>query len=410
MADMAETQCTAPAETVESSSLAPEMTSDALTLELQAKADALVLEAERDEPAQAAEPQKKDDNLAPDGKVRCAKCRTEGDATNFVCRASYRPELRYVCKPCQALSQTLMRNGICIDKVLSENEILYFFQQASEERQNSEHKRLAYSQARAMLKKTVLHEVRKTKAERADAEWQPLTFWELQGYDVQSIALSAPSRQHAVLGTVYKVAIDKEWDETLEVEAEQRVLQIEHDARLRKTGRGQTTAPEDGVGHAAVDLPQVAVKEPKGQKRAATTVEKEEAKKSKAEARKAEAAQRVASNAGIKNFPSLQAVEDKLQKKATQMAKMPDFPAEDLAELEKHSQFLHELCKLVAAFVSSAASGKICEKAPTWKTDKDLQGHIKRANALVRNANSWLRAYKDHGKGGKENHPPNPEK
>ena len=200
---MAETQCTAPAETVESSSLAPEMTSDALTLELQAKADALVLEAEQDEAAQAAEPQKKDDNLAPDGKVRCAKCCTEGDATNFVCRASYRPELRYVCKPCQALSQTLMRNGICIDKVLSENEILYFFQQASEERQNSEHKRLAYSQARAMLKKTVLHEVRKTKAERADAEWQPLTFWELQGYDVQSIALSAPSRQHAVLGTVY---------------------------------------------------------------------------------------------------------------------------------------------------------------------------------------------------------------
>eukprot|EP00435_Cladocopium_sp_Y103_P008485 s4363_g2.t1 len=165
----------------------------------------------------------------------CAKCKTDGlPVADMICRDGYRVELRYVCKACHATTSQLQRNGINVQRLLGEQHLVQFFSEAALERRNSSENRLSWGQSRALLKKTMVHEVMSIKKDSQDSEWQPLSYYELKGYDTARIERECPCEDHPVLGATYKLSIHTEKEGTVDKDCEARLVQMENDASQRR--------------------------------------------------------------------------------------------------------------------------------------------------------------------------------
>lgn len=339
---------------------------------------------------QAAVPQE----TAP-SRVVCSKCLTEGPVEDAVCNPSYRLEVRYCCKACHALLVQFKRRGLQLATLLSEGQLVKFLADAKEERANCEGGRLAFSQGRAVLKKHMVEETLTRQSDSNVGEWQPLSYWELKGYDTQKIEQEAPWEDHALLGRTYKVAVHKDSAETVTTQVERRLVELEEEALKKKS------AVASAPGVPLLDLPETndGVNGNNGKRKAAATPEeKEAAKKARAEQRKTEAEYKTATAAAVKFLPLLKAVLQKLADKKTQLgellSQLPEVAQEHVDEV---SADLTDTVAKATQLLDRAAKGQsLLSVEVTWKKERELQSKLKEGNAAVRTLQDFKRSQKEN--------------
>ena len=181
----------------------------------------------------------------------CGKCQVEHKIVDMISRIGYRPDLRYICKACHATVTTLTRKGIQVQHLLDEATMVSFFSEAALERRNAQESRMNFGQTRALLKRTMVNQVMKVKKDLQESEWQPLSYYELKGYDVAAIERDCPMETHPVLGATYKLQIHTECEGTVAKEVEERIAQMENGRHAAPLGGrcGGSRHAADGPGN-----------------------------------------------------------------------------------------------------------------------------------------------------------------
>ena len=192
-----------------------------------------------------AEPQETDKAAQP-VQVTCRRCATVVDRENCVENPKFRMELRWTCRSCHACHTTLQRHGIEMKSLLNEEETVAFFAEAKAVRDNSADKRLSYSQARGVLKQAMIESSSREDREGDFGEFQPLSFWELRGYNVANIEQLAEKRSHPILGDTYRVDITKKSTEFIAKLTEERIVRMESDFRQRQQPVSATAPSSSG--------------------------------------------------------------------------------------------------------------------------------------------------------------------
>ena len=136
-----------------------------------------------------------------------------------------------------------------IKEVLNESAAVTFFVDAKNERANGMEGRLCYAQARALLVQKMVESTAHVEKDGSEGAFQPLSHWMLQGYDCDRIEQLAERREHPILGPTFRVDIDKMSKEQIRTIVEERLLNIESQARERMQRRqaggsaGSASAP-----------------------------------------------------------------------------------------------------------------------------------------------------------------------
>ena len=251
------------------------------------------------------------ESSAPAEKVVCRRCNEETDPKEALSQDKFRADLRWTCKACHALITQLNRHGVELKTVLTETESTAFFQKCKLARMNSADQRLAYSQARGVLKQQMIETASKVSSEGETGQFQPLSFWELKGYNTDKIEASAESRDHPLLGKTYKVEIESTSVQRIHSVTEQRILQMEAEARERALAR---TAPAPPLS-APMDLP-VALEAAQASKKRKTPEEKkalqEEAKAQRMADKKRQKTETAACAAAARLLPALKKCHEKM--------------------------------------------------------------------------------------------------
>ena len=301
--------------------------------------DAVGKPAGSTEPASSAAPadgqplaeQQEADKAAQPVQVTCRRCATVVDRENCVENPKFRMELRWTCRSCHACHTTLQRHGIEMKSLLNEEETVAFFAEAKAVRDNSADKRLSYSQARGVLKQAMIESSSREDREGDFGEFQPLSFWELRGYNVANIEQLAEKRSHPILGDTYRVDITKKSTEFIAKLTEERIVRMESDFRQRQQPVS-AAAPSlsGGVPALQLDLPAAEiVKAPSGGKKRKTAEEKQQdkeaAKQAKQEAKKRVKLESTAVATAGKHLPGLQKLTAKLEE-ATLKAQLHNVP------------------------------------------------------------------------------------
>ena len=247
----------------------------------------------------------------------CAKCKCKGNESEMIERSSFRLELRYICKGCHAVVVACQRKGLQLGSLLTtEVALVNFFSEAALERKNSEEGRLNFQRVRNIVKKHMVEEIRHTYRDSQNGEYLPLSVYELRGFDAAAIEASCPCEDHPVLGPTFKLDIHAVSTESLWLQAEKKIAEMEHAALQRRSAASSAAAemPLD------MDYTLEAVNKGSKRKGPKTEEEKEEAKKLRLAARKAEADRKTATAAAAKLLPALKACKEKLDNKMSKIA------------------------------------------------------------------------------------------
>ena len=261
----------------------------------------------------------------------CAKCRLEGKVVDMISREGYKVELKYVCKACHATHTQLQRKGLQLNKLLGQSHLVDFFSQAAVERKNTEEGRLTYGQTRALLKRTMVQEIIHMTKDTQEAEWQPLSYYELKGYNTAAIEALCPQELHPVLGPTFKLAIHTESHGTITKDVEARITEMENDAMQRK----ESVA----AGVPQMDL-EMTVERAVKRKGGPLSEEEKQAKKQQRLAEKAaEADRKSATSAAAKHLPGLKNVLAKLEDKKNCLgATFDTLPSATVEEVKQQHQ------------------------------------------------------------------------
>ena len=217
---------------MDSSSLPPSETVEESQIVTASAADEAA--AEQDKTVVSAEEAPKE--------LACAKCKGKGKQEDMIERGSFRPGLRYICKACHAVVAQCQRKGLQLGSLLNtELALVNFFSEAALERKNAEEGRLNFQRIRTLLKKSMVEEVRHTYKDAQKGEYLPLSVYELRGFDTAAIEASCPCEIHPVLGATYKLDIHSESTETLWLQAEKKIAEMEHNAQQRKAVTAATS-------------------------------------------------------------------------------------------------------------------------------------------------------------------------
>ena len=235
------------------------------------------------------------------------------------------------------------------------------------------------SRARAMLKKCMVQEVRREKRGGYAGEWQPLTYWELKGYDTERIKATCPMEEHSALGETYKVSIHTESDETLHAQAEQRITQMESDAQQRRLAAASAPGVPALELEEAMEAPAAASKGKR--KGPLTEEEKQERKRLKTLAKQRETERKVATAAAAKLLPSLKTCLEKLETKLGGLDH-DTLPPATLEQAVNAVELLTETIAGATKLLNAAATGKAGDAVDVdWKKEKDLQSRMKDGHA-----------------------------
>lgn len=338
----------------------------------------------------------------------CAKCRLSGTCSEMVFRPHYRDGLQYTCKGCNAVSAQLHRKGLFVGQLLkTEADMIQFYSDAALERKNCEQGRLTFARSRALLKKQMVHEIQHRQVDGRDAEWQPLSVYELRGYDVEAIRASAPREEHPILGETFRLDIHKESVEDITLEVERQLAEMEHAALERKTG-GAASASTGAVPD--LDLETVLDAPERKRKGPLTDAEKEANKAARVAAKKQEDDRKVAAASAAKVLPVLKKVQGNLKDKIGRMGEdMQLLPAASLEQVQKAEANLDEVVTKASQLLDAAAKGKPFDSVDLcWKKEKELSQFAKDGNQAIRTIQDFKRAKapakaagKGRGKGGK---------
>eukprot|EP00435_Cladocopium_sp_Y103_P031588 s2895_g8.t1 len=190
-----------------------------------------------EQPIVAVDADQKEADQAPEPtQVKCRRCHTMVPQEEAVEHPKFRPDLRWSCRSCHACQTTLSRHGIQLNTLLSESEAVAFFAEAKAVRDNSCDSRLSYSAARGMLKQAMIESSSREDRCGDFGEYQPLSYWQLRGYNVEAIELLADSKTHPILGETYRVDITKKSTEFIAKLTEERIVRMETDFRQRAAG------------------------------------------------------------------------------------------------------------------------------------------------------------------------------
>eukprot|EP00435_Cladocopium_sp_Y103_P022949 s3223_g5.t1 len=96
--------------------------------------------------------------VAADAEAICAKCKGKHQVKDMIVRQTCRADLRHCCRGCK-------RKGIQLQQVLSEDQLVAFFAEASLQRRDAEEGRLSFMKSRALLKRHMVEEARREAAE-----------------------------------------------------------------------------------------------------------------------------------------------------------------------------------------------------------------------------------------------------
>ena len=338
----------------------------------------------------------------------CRRCQQEIQVKDAICTAKFRLELRYTCHPCHAVLSQLQRRGVDIKEVLTEAAAVTFFQDAKNERANGMEGRLCYAQSRALLVQKMVESTTHLEKNGSEGEFQPLSHWMLRGYDCDRIEALAERREHPILGPTFRVDIDKMSKEQIRAITEERLLNIESQARERQQHRA---AGGDGSSAAARALPDLGVevehvaaaadkkrKSPE-EKQAASAA----AKAQRQEEKKRQKLERVATSAAAKVLPQLKKCYDKLNevldKVSTCGAGLPEAGAE---HVQKTKATLEETVKHATHMLAAAAKGQDLNLGTdVLKTEKGLNDILKEGNAAIRSLQFYIRETKESAKAAK---------
>lgn len=331
----------------------------------------------------------------------CAKCRVQAKTAEMIGREGYRVELKYVCKPCHATQTQLARKGLQLHKLLGQTHLVEFFSEAALERKNTEDGRLAYGQTRAMLKRHMVQEIIHMTKDTQEAEWQPLSYYELKGYNTAAIEAMCPMERHPVLGPTFKLAIHTESHGTITKDVEKRITEMENDAMQRQNSVA--------AGVPQMDL-EVSVERAVKRKGPLSEEEKEVKKQLRVAQKAAEADRKSATAAAAKHVAGLKAVLVKLEEKKNALGEAFDaLPSAAVDEVNSNINDLQEVVSEATKLLDAAAKGKSLNDAVSFKKDKDLRSKIKSGNAALKILNEILRAEKvtvkgqGRGRAGKKN-------
>eukprot|EP00435_Cladocopium_sp_Y103_P029583 s1575_g7.t1 len=305
---------------------------------------------------EAVEPQS-NDPLAPaatEEKVICRRCNEETDQKDALCQEKFRVELRWTCKACHALLTQLNRHGVD-SRVRTDTEA---------------------------------------------GEFQPLSYWELKGYNIENIEKNAEKRTHPLLGATYKVDIESTSVKHIHAVTEERILKMEAEARERASARSQPAAPLS----APLDLPLAPEEVQHGKKRKTPEEKKllqEQAKAQRQEDKKRQRQETAACAAAAKLLPQLKKCHEKMadcNEKIAALSSVVALPDASKEELESAQNDLDSALANCTKILGTTAKGGSLNSLPAGElaTDKDLNAVVKSGNAAIRTAQQFIRANREN--------------
>ena len=216
---------------------------ETLKEETQAEAEATAAQASLEEmagqlvpQAAAAEPPNPMVAAAPEtctcryckGEFPCSECHQYPSTTN--------PFRRWACRPCHNTQSTLKRHGISAEELCAGEGLDKYFSQLRREREELKKTDglLTYARLRAQLKHHLVTERVESFESSTEGEYQPLSYWELKGYDVEKIQAQAARRDNPLLGVTYRVAIDKDKHAEIVKETERKLVEMENQIHQKK--------------------------------------------------------------------------------------------------------------------------------------------------------------------------------
>ena len=240
----------------------------------------------------------------------------------------------------------------------------------------------------------MVHEVMSIQKDTQESQWQPLSYWELKGYDIAKIERECPREDHPVLGSTFKLAIHTESEGTVVKDCEARITEMENDAMQRRSAAA--CAP----GKPQLDL-EMAIEVAEKKRKGPLSEEEKQLKKQLRQAEKqAELSRKVATASAAKLLPGLKAVLQKVTDKKDRMGAsyntLPDATQEQVTEVTTD---LTETIAFATKLLDAAAKGKPLTETVPWGKEKELAAKIKAGNEAVRAIGDFLRAEKPAGKG-----------
>ena len=337
--------------------------------------------------------------------VTCRRCFVSVPEADTLVTPKFREDLRYTCRACHAVQTQLQRHGIDLKTVLSEEDVANFFLDAKAERDNSAEKRLSYAQARGILKKKMVESDTKVDREGEEAEYQPLSFWELKGYNTQRIEEQCTdTKEHPLLGTCYAVNISKKSSEHVHQVVEERLLTFESLVK-QKVEATSAKAPRQVPGPLSSDMGiDVEMLTNKKRNRQAMTdgekqAAKEAAKQEREENKKRQKAETLASSAAAKLLPKLKATQERLTTAVGKLNEctvtLPEASADQIKEEQEALKTAVANCTKLLASVSKGGAVDLSEAALSESTEKSLNQRLKSANDAVRTAQAHVKSNKE---------------
>ena len=336
--------------------------------------------------------------------VTCRRCTLEVQKGEAICTPKFREDLRWTCKSCHAVKGQLTRHGIELSSCLSEDDIVVFYQDARAERLNSVDHRLSYSQARGVLKKSMIVSSSRVDKEGERGEYHPLSYWELQGYNTARIEELADSRTHPILGETYRVDITSKSTEFITKVVEERLLRMESELQQRQ----RRAAAGGAAGDAAqgpplqLDLPTVMDQVESGKKRKTPEEKKaqqEADKMQRQEDKNPLKLEATAVAAAGKLLPQLQKCTARLEQAMSKInalgTSMPSALEEKVGEAKTA---LDHANANASKMLQVAAKGQRLNDMPAeaLPADKDLQRVLKDTNETIRSMQQFVREEKEN--------------
>lgn len=186
----------------------------------------------------------------------CQKCKQEITDLEQVAAVKHVSQSKKVlCKSCHNVQCMLFKHGVGQEMFegMSSAEQTSFFQRCLKSR--NENGALKYKMVRSELKDSMVKRSVETFSQGTLGKFQPIGYYEKKGYDTDRIKRLAPSVEHPVLGTTYRVDIAQiSWSQA-EEQAEQTLVEAERKVVRKRTAQEElaAAAPKRGKGKKAAD-------------------------------------------------------------------------------------------------------------------------------------------------------------
>ena len=245
-----------------------------------------------------------------------------------------------------------------------------------------------------------------------EGEYQPLSYWELKGYDVEKIQAQAARRDNPLLGVTYRVAIDKDKHAEIVKETERKLVEMENQIHQKKKKQlepavaakalqdvgfvpGVPVEVEDSDPGLSQDSEAEAEAEDKPkQKKRKTEEEKEEARENKKKQKRAEKQDRVELAAAAKVLRGLAKVSERLVQVWDKVGEelRPSLDPELETEVKETIEDLKSVQEQAQKRLQAAAKGKaVPTEDSLWTSEKDLNQKIRAGNSAIRSVQKFLR-------------------